>query len=50
MNKGKFSNNDKHQKPQWPGSAGHGPQKPNEHTPGHHPQPNKPWPDHKDKR
>lgn len=65
MNKGKFPHDKKQNpfqsqgnKPQWPGQAGHGPQKPNEHNPGHHgghgPQggnPNKPqWPGHKDKR
>lgn len=53
MNKGKFPHDKKHQKPQWPGHAGIGPQKP-PHNPGHNnPQgnPNKPqWPDHKDKR
>ena len=66
MNKGKFPHDKKQQKhpfqsqgnkPQWPGHAGHGPQKP-PHNPGHHPgghgpqvNPNKPqWPDNKDKR
>ncbi|MEN9450256.1 MAG: hypothetical protein RJA83_870 [Pseudomonadota bacterium] len=57
MNKGKFPHDKKHQKPQWPGHAGHGPQKP-PHNPGHNPgghgpqiNPNKPhWPDNKDKR
>jgi len=55
MNKGKFPHDKKHQKPQWPGHAGIGPQKPPHHNPGHpghNPQgnPNKPeWPN-KDKR
>lgn len=56
MNKGKFPHDKKHQKPQWPGHAGVGPQKPS-HNPGHHGghgqegNPNKPqWPNNKDKR
>lgn len=55
MNKGKF-NDQKHQKPQWPGHAGRDPQKPEQnpgHNPGNSPQgnPNKPqWPGNKDKR
>lgn len=54
MNKDKFPHDKKHQKPQWPGHAGIGPQKPSHNPghPGHNPQgnPNKPeWPN-KDKR